>query len=250
MPCRTPGATARAGGAAGVGGGAGVAAVLLPFTSHFSCTLAPRVEGESPLCALLISESKYNTSRGRALPLLVLVRPGAAAGSALLKLLPLAPGSCRPRGAHTPALGSVPPAGFVAPAASIRGAGLGSGAEEPPPAPVFASLPGGAGPGPELSWALSRGVSTREGPGASPRGIGAGPAPAATSLQGACKRAATAPIPRASPEGGCGARPSWGQPPGWVCGAGCVPGALPLGWGRLGWVEGAHQDQSAAASLP
>lgn len=152
LPCHTLGAAARAGGDAGVGSGAGIAAILLPFMSHFSCTLAPRVKGESPLCALLISESKYNTSRGRALPLLVLVRPGAAARSALLKLLPLAPGSCRPQGAHTSALGSVPPAERVAPAASIRGAGLGSGAEEPPPAPVFASLPGGAGPGPDLSW--------------------------------------------------------------------------------------------------
>lgn len=68
MPCRTPGAAARAGGAAGVGGGAGVAALLLPFTSHFSCTLAPRVEGESPLCALLISESESNTSEGGPCP--------------------------------------------------------------------------------------------------------------------------------------------------------------------------------------
>lgn len=196
--------------------------------------------GKPPLCALDKRE-RVQYLGGRALPLLVLVRPGAAAGSALLKLLPLAPGSCRPRGAHTPALGSVPPAGFVAPAASIRGAGLGSGAEEPPPAPVFASLPGGAGPGPELSWALSRGVSTREGPGASPRGMGTGPAPAATALQGACKHGATAPVPRASPEGGCGARPSWGAASrlgvwGWVHahGAGCMPRALPLGWGRLG----------------
>lgn len=191
--------------------------------------------GKPPLCALGKRE-RVQYLGGRALPLLVLVRPGAAAGSALLKLLPLAPGSCRPWGAHTPALGSVLPAGRVAPAASIRGAGLGSGAEEPPPAPVFASLPGGAGPGPELSWALSRGVSTREGPGASPRGMGTGPAPAATALQGACKHGATAPVPRASPEGGAGHNQAGGQPPGWGCGAGCVPMGLGACPGLCPWV--------------
>lgn len=83
--------------------------------------------------------------------------------------------------------------------------------------------------------ALSRGVSTREGPGASPEGIGAEPAPAATSLQGACKHAATAPIPRASPEGGgAGHNQAGGQPPGWVCGAGCVPVGL-CPWVGAGW---------------
>ncbi|XP_035166965.1 translation initiation factor IF-2-like [Oxyura jamaicensis] len=148
-------------------------------------------------------------------------------------LLPLAPGSCRPRGVTPPALGRVPPTGCLAPAASVCGAGDGSGAQEPPPAPVFASLPRGAGPGPDPSQRSAGEGAPGKG---HPQGaVGQSQPPLPPLCKAPCKRAhGTRPQGKAG-GGARGTTKLGGSPqPGLGhCGAGCVPvglGACPWGW--------------------
>ncbi|XP_040393560.1 skin secretory protein xP2-like [Cygnus olor] len=157
-------------------------------------------------------------------------------------LLPLAPGSCRPRGAHTSRPGQRSPRRMHGTGSIhtwcggwIRGRGA-------PACPCLCFPARGsrarARPQPALGRARSAAVShgkpgrgsTREGP--SPRGIGAEPAPAATSVQGAVQTRGHGTCPQGKPGGRAQGTTKLGgclQP-----GLGCMAvglGACP--WGRV-----------------
>lgn len=278
MPWCTPVAAApaaRAGGDAGAGGWADVAAVLLLFMSHFSYTLAPIAttvgKGKPSLCTLDKREQVQYLPREGPAPAGTRAsrRCGQerAAAASPTRTGELPPAGC----SHLPPWAAFPPpdAWHRQHPYVVRGLDPGQRSPRLPLALLPCLGEQGQGQAPadarqgeergRVPWEAWRREHQRR---AVPKGHPLPPLP--PLCKAPCKHAATAPVPRTSPEGGRRARPSWEAASsralgawGWVRGAGCVPGGLgacpglcPRGWGRLGWVEGAHRDQLAAASMP